>query len=360
MDKDEVRLWLRFTTVYKVGPRKQLALLARFGTPELALAAKEAELAEVLAPTVLRAWLEIDHSQLEATLEQTLAWQLEEGNTLISLADAAYPQRLLDLPDAPTLIYVKGRLDLLSTPALSIVGSRSASPQGIENAEQFAQCFSAAGLTVVSGLAAGIDAAAHRGGLAATGSTIAVVGTGLDRVYPASNRELAHHIAERGTIISELALGSPPKAEHFPRRNRMIAALGLGCLVVEASVGSGSLITAKQAADIGREVLAIPGSIHSPLARGCHQLIKQGAKLVESSEDVLSELAWDSPQGTSVPKRASKSSPFLQNMGFDPVDIETLSQRSGLTTDRLSAMLLTLELEGCIVALPGSRYQRVA
>ncbi|STQ89075.1 DNA-processing protein DprA [Iodobacter fluviatilis] len=358
MSEDEVRLWLRFTTVTKVGPRKQIALLSRFGTPEAVFAAKPAELAEVLSPLVLKAWL--DSPDIEETVQQTLAWQAEEGNRLLCLGDADYPPSLLDLPDAPVLLYIKGRTDLLSAPALAIVGSRNASPQGIMNAREFAQSFSGAGLSVVSGLAAGIDAAAHQGALAAPSSTIAVVGTGLDRVYPASNRELAHQIATDGVILSELALGSPPKAEHFPRRNRIIAALGLGCLVVEATVGSGSLITAKQAADIGRDVFAIPGSIHSPMARGCHQLIKQGAKLVESAEDVLSELAWASPVQEPGKQKASKSSPFLQNMGFDPVDIETLSQRSGLTTDRLSAMLLTLELEGCIVALPGSRYQRIA
>ncbi|NHQ85085.1 DNA-protecting protein DprA [Iodobacter sp. HSC-16F04] len=358
MSEDEVRLWLRFTTVTKVGPRKQIALLSRFGTPEAVFAAKPAGLAEVLSPLVLKAWL--DSPDIEETVRQTLAWQAEEGNCLLCLGDADYPSSLLDLPDAPVLLYIKGRTDLLSAPALAIVGSRNASPQGIINAREFAQCFSGAGLSVVSGLAAGIDAAAHQGALAAASSTIAVVGTGLDRVYPASNRELAHQIASDGVILSELALGSPPKAEHFPRRNRIIAALGLGCLVVEATVGSGSLITAKQAADIGREVFAIPGSIHSPMARGCHQLIKQGAKLVESAEDVLSELAWASPVQGPGKQKASKSSPFLQNMGFDPVDIETLSQRCGLTTDRLSAMLLTLELEGCIVALPGSRYQRIA
>ncbi|AZN36920.1 DNA-processing protein DprA [Iodobacter ciconiae] len=358
MSEDEVRLWLRFTTVVKVGPRKQIALLTRFKTPEAALAAHPDELAEVLSPSTLKAWLAV--ADIEETVQQTLAWQAEEGNRLLCLGDTDYPASLLDLPDAPALLYVKGRADLLSAPALAIVGSRSATPQGLDNAREFAQCFSGAGLTVVSGLAAGIDAAAHQGALAAAASTIAVVGTGLDRVYPASNRELAHQIACDGVIFSELALGSPPKAEHFPRRNRMIAALGLGCLVVEATVGSGSLITAKQAADIGREVFAIPGSIHSPQARGCHQLIKQGAKLVESADDVLSELAWTSSVQVSGKQKASKSSPFLQDMGFDPVDIETLSQRSGLTTDRLSAMLLTLELEGCIVALPGSRYQRIA
>jgi DNA processing protein len=358
MSEDEVRLWLRFTMITKVGPSKQIALLTRFKTPEAVFAATKAELAEVLSTPALNAWL--DGLDIEETIQQTLAWQEEEGNTLLCLGDAAYPPRFLDLPDAPTLLYVKGRLDLLNVPALSIVGSRNATPLGLDNAEQFARSFSEVGLTIVSGLAAGIDAAAHRGGLAAASSTIAVVGTGLDRVYPASNRELAHQIASEGVIISELALGSPPKADHFPRRNRMIAALGLGCLVVEATVGSGSLITAKQAADIGREVLAIPGSIHSPLARGCHQLIKQGAKLVESAEDVLSELAWVNAVQAPSKQRVSKSSPFLQNMGFDPVDIETLSQRSGLTTDRLSAMLLTLELEGCIVALPGNRYQRIA
>jgi len=250
---------------------------------------------------------------------------------------------------------------LLNRRSLAIVGSRNPTPQGLADASAFASALGQAGLTVVSGMALGIDAAAHRGALATPGATIAVIGTGADRIYPARNRDLAHAIAADGAIISEFPLGTPPIAANFPRRNRLIAGLALGCLVVEAAAKSGSLITARLAVECGREVFAIPGSIHSPLAKGCHQLLKQGAKLVESAEDILEELHWSAPLAT-PPQPGPKSvaeGELLRVIGHDPCAIDTLVARSGLTPDALIAMLLQLELEGRIASLPGGLYQRL-
>ncbi len=254
------------------------------------------------------------------------------------------------------LLYVKGRVDLLNAQSLAVVGSRNASAQGLRNAEAFAKSTSDSGLCVVSGMAHGVDAAAHHGGLQGTGSSVAVVGTGLDKVYPAANRELAHRLAQDGTIISEFPLGTPPLAANFPRRNRIISGLSLGCLVVEASLQSGSLITARMALEQGREVFAIPGSIHSPQSKGCHALIKQGAKLVETAQDILEELGYRSVAAAPI---TSIEHPLFAHLGFDPLDVETLAQRSSLTIGELSAILLQLELDGLIATLPGGLYQRI-
>lgn len=356
----DAEVWLRFALTPGFGSRSRVKLLREFGSPEAVLGASVASLQKILETDRAIALAESGSRQGWTELSLHLDWLAEPGNRLLTLADAAFPPSLLDLPDAPVVLFLKGDPALLVRPALALVGSRQATPQGLENAGAFAQTLSCAGYTIISGLAAGIDAAAHQGGLAGAGSTIAVVGTGLDRVYPATNRELAHQIAEQGVLVSEFALGSAPIAEHFPRRNRLIAALGLGCLVVEATLGSGSLITARQAADLGREVFAIPGSIHSPQSKGCHQLIKQGAKLVESAQDVLEELAVPQLAGLNLgPKKKIQSAdPVLDKMGWDPVDIDTLALRSGLSAEALSATLLTLELDGHVSALPGGRYQR--
>jgi DNA processing protein len=292
-------------------------------------------------------------------LAETLAWLDQPGNSLLTLGDPDYPKPLLEIADPPALLYCKGRRDLLGRPGLGIVGSRNATPQGLRDAEAFALALSDAGLTIVSGLALGIDAAAHRGGLAGSGSSIAVVGTGLDRIYPARNKALAHRLAEQGLILSEFALGTPPLPGHFPSRNRLISGLARGVLVVEATTDSGSLITARVAAEQGREVFAIPGSIHSPLARGCHALLKQGAKLVESAADILDELAWQQRITPPAHLSAPLPDPVLDAMDGAPVTLDTLAQRSGLTLDALSAKLLTLELEGRIAPLPGGRYQKI-
>ncbi|MCG6872446.1 MAG: DNA-processing protein DprA, partial [Gammaproteobacteria bacterium] len=270
------------------------------------------------------------------------------------------------IPGAPLLLFAHGRRACLGAPALAMVGSRNPTPAGTETARAFASYLAGAGLLIVSGLALGIDAAAHSGALAAGGSTIAVLGTGVDRVYPASHHELAHRIAGSGLLLSELPLGSPPRRQHFPARNRLISGLSLGTLVVEASLRSGSLITARLAGEQGREVFAIPGSIHSPQSRGCHALIRQGAKLVETAADVLEELAplaAVTPMRAAEPARAAPTDEglarLLELMSFDPVNVDTLVERSGLTAAKVCSMLLTLELQGLVENCPGGTYIRL-
>jgi len=350
--------WLRLALAPGVGNASLLRLLTAFGSPEAVLASAHTALAAHLSSAQCAALLaEPDAAQLDAAH----AWLGQPGNSLMTLADEDYPKSLLEIADPPALLFCKGRRALLSQPGLGIVGSRNATPQGVRDAEAFAHALSDAGLTIVSGLALGIDAAAHRGGLAGAGSSVAVIGTGLDRIYPARNKALAHQLAENGLIVSEFPLGTPPLPGHFPRRNRLISGLSRGVLVVEAAPDSGSLITARVAAEQGREVFAIPGSIHSPLARGCHALIKQGAKLVESAADILDELAWQqrlAPPRLRVPPE-TLSDPVLDALDGAPAALDTLAQRTGLTLDALSAKLLTLELDGRIASLPGGRYQKI-
>lgn len=360
--------WIRLTLIPGVGGETRRLLLKTFGLPDAIFGAGMGALRGVIDP-VLAERLLLPDPGITAEIDATLAWMAEPGNTVLTLADSAYPQALLTTPDPPVLLFVKGRIDLLNRPALAIVGSRNATPQGIANAEAFAASLASVGLTVVSGMALGIDAAAHRGALSAAGedpgSTVAVIGTGADRIYPARNRELARKIAQHGSIVSEFPLNTPALAANFPRRNRLIAGLAQGCLVIEAAARSGSLITARLAAEAGRDVFAIPGSIHSPLAKGCHQLIKQGAKLVESAQDVLEELGWHKPAAAPTPGNAAAAmdaaaADLLASIGHDPCDIDTLAARSGLTPETLLAMLLQLELDGHVANLPGGRYQRVA
>lgn len=293
--------------------------------------------------------------------EDLAAWLKDPANCVLTLADADYPQRLLQLPDPPPRLYVKGSVELLSRPALAVVGSRNATAQGMANAEAFAKALSHAGLTIVSGLALGIDSAAHRGGLAGPASSVAVLGTGADLVWPARNRALAHELAARGALVSEFALGTRPLAGNFPRRNRLISGLALGCLVVEAATDSGSLITARLAAEQGSEVFAIPGSIHSPLAKGCHALIKQGAKLVESARDILEELHLPAPPppGPAAPPEDARARRLLATLGDEACDLDTLALRSGLAIAEITALLTQLELEDRVAVLPGGLYQRL-
>lgn len=361
----DLRDWLRLCLIPGIGPERQRDLLANFGLPERIFAAGQFALAKVLGERLAEILKTHDNA---AQVDQALAWADEPGNTILTLADASYPQALLQIPDPPSLIYVKGHIELLNAPALAIVGARNATPQGEENARAFAHSLAEAGLSIISGMALGVDAAAHRGALKARASTIAVVGTGADRIYPARNAGLARQIAESGVILSEFPLGTPPAAYNFPRRNRMISGLGRGVLVVEAAVDSGSLITARMAAEQGREVFAIPGSIHSPLSRGCHRLIKQGAKLVESAQDVLEDLHWAPSVGVvaasatvpavDVPEDAAAAE-IMACMGFDPVEPDQLIARMGLTAESLFAILTVLELEGRVARLPGGRFQRI-
>nr|WP_282099069.1 DNA-processing protein DprA [Thauera aromatica] len=377
---------MRLSAVPGLGAAHQRNLLAAFGLPQHIFAASRGTLAAVVGSEAAAAVLAPPPQE---RIEQGLAWAAESGNHLLTLADDAYPRSLFDIADPPLLLYLKGRPELLQRPALALVGARSSTVQGDANAEAFARALATQGFAIVSGLALGIDAAAHRGALAAGaegGGTVAVIGTGIDRIYPAKNAALAREIAAAGVVVSELPLGTPPLPHNFPRRNRLIAGLAHGVLVVEAAVNSGSLITARLATESGREVFAIPGSIHSPLARGCHRLIRDGAKLVETAEDVVEELrgrlGWEAPPppgrrrgrrtpGADAPEPPSaapaqavlvldaEAARVLQILGHDPVDIDTLAQRCGLTVDALYAILLPLELDGHLARLPGGRLHRI-
>lgn len=328
---------------------------------------REARLLKGIDPKVLHLLQSPDWDQVERDLE----WLSADNRHVIDQQHQFYPELLKQITDPPALLFVQGDVTLLSKWQLAIVGSRNPSASGRDSAFEFARYLVQGDIVITSGLATGIDAAAHKGALAAAGKTIAVIGTGLDRVYPAAHRDLAHHIAENGAIVSEFPLGTSPKAENFPRRNRIISGLSLGTLVVEAAVKSGSLITARMAMEQGREVFAIPGSIHSPLSRGCHQLIREGAKLVETANDIIEELgalAGVIPQDQqfSDPAAAMTESAELDNdyqqlfefLGYDPIHIDILIDKSGLTVDAVSSMLLLLELQGKVASLPGGRYVR--
>ncbi|OIQ88888.1 hypothetical protein GALL_292140 [mine drainage metagenome] len=353
----EASLWVGLSLIPGLGGQGFRQLLTQFGTPAEIDATSLTDLCRVVPEKIA---LRIKQGADPAVLAATLDWLQGPGNALVTLADPDYPRPLLEIPDPPPLLYAKGRLALMNAPAFAVIGSRNATPQGEKTAEDFARALSDAGYCIVSGLALGIDGAAHRGGLQGRASTIAVVGTGLDMVYPARHRELAHRIAELGLLISEFPIGTPSKAQNFPRRNRIISGLSRGCLVVEANLQSGSLITARLAAEQGREVFAIPGSIHSPVAKGCHQLIRQGAKLVDSIHDILEELEGLPPPAEASATQSDSPDPLLLQMGFDPVGIDVLAERCGLTGETVSAMLTMLELDGQVACLPGGRYQRIS
>ena len=356
---EDSEAWLRLVLTPGLGPAAQRKLLRAFHGPREALNATSVELVRAAGESTavkLRAGPDTE------LVQRTLEWLREPGNHLLSLAEARYPQALLETADPPLLLFVKGRVELLCRPALAVVGSRTATPRGARDAEAFAQVLSDAGLTIISGLALGIDGAAHRGGLSGASSSVAVVGTGLDKVYPARNRELAHRLATEGALISEFPLGTPPLAANFPRRNRVISGLARGCLVVEAALPSGSLITARQALEQGRDVFAVPGSIHSPLSKGCHWLIKQGAKLVETAQDVLEDLGMSSPSSHATdpgPSLQPHESTVLAAMAFEPVDADTICQRTGLAPETTAEILLRLELDGHVSRLPGGLLQRM-
>lgn len=353
--------WLQLSLTPGLGASALRRLLSQFGLPEAVLARRRAELASLVPAPALEA---LDSQRVADMVTRALDWARDANHSIVTLADQTYPRALLEAADPPPVLYAHGRVELLQHPAIAVVGSRNASAQGESNAHAFAAALSDSGLTIVSGLALGIDAAAHRGGLAGASSTIAVLGTGIDIVYPSRNAELAVDISRRGLLLSEFPLGTPAAAHNFPRRNRLISGLGRGCLVVEAALASGSLITARTAADQGRDVFAIPGSIHSPLSKGCHALIKSGAKLVESADDVLSELSGFRPSGFATTAQApapapAPSSGLLAVMGHDPVDVDSLCARAGLTAEQVASELLKLELDGRVAALPGGLYQRL-
>ncbi len=350
--------WIALDLIPSVGGEATRALLKAFSGPREAFAQTQDALTKVVGPRRAQAVLA---GAEQERVDATLAWLAHDNNHLLTLADEDYPVWLLEIADPPPLLYLKGRRELLGRACVAVVGSRNATPAGMQTAETFSRALAEGGLTIVSGLALGIDAAAHRGGLSGPASTIAVVGTGLDRVYPARNKSLAQQIAEQGLIVSEFALGTPALAANFPRRNRIISGLSRGVLVVEAALASGSLITARQAAEQGREVFAIPGSIHSPFSKGTHQLIKQGAKLVDDATDIFSELGWTTQSMTANSARVStESDPVLDALGYDAVSVDELCARTTLPPNLLVAQLTALELDGKIAQLPGGRYQRLA
>ena len=367
---DDLRAWLNLTLPAGIGPRTQQQLLSAFGHPAAVMDAGLSAIAGVIGIKLAQSLF--DGLTLEAqqsVLEQTLTWLEAPDHRLITLADKEYPQRLLESADPPSLLYVNGDPAYLNHPAIGIVGSRNATPQGLENARAFSKVLADAGFSIVSGLALGIDAAAHEGALRSDtrSGTIAVIGTGIDRVYPASNKKLAHLITGNGCIISEFPLGTAATASNFPRRNRLIAGLGQACLVVEAAPASGSLITARLAGELGRDIFAIPGSIHAPQYKGCHALIKQGAKLVECAQDILEELGPQVVAATSATtndetgtaETRPEHAALLRALGHEPATLDQLIARSTLTADVVLAMLTELTLDGVVTNLPGGRYQRL-
>ena len=355
----ELAAWLRVSLTPGVTPRAFTSLLKAFGGPEEILAQPGSRLAAYSSQKVAGALVDTDVS---AALSMISTWLDDPNNHVVTLGDASYPASLLNTTDPPIVLYAKGNVSFLNRPSIAVVGSRQATRAGLENSYAFSRALSEAGLVVTSGLALGIDAAAHRGAIDGGAGTIAVVGTGLDIVYPARNRALAHDIAGHGVLVSEFPLGTPGRAENFPRRNRVISGLARGCLVVEAAISSGSLITARLAGEQGLDVFAIPGSIHSPLAKGCHSLIKQGAKLVDTAADILEELGYARPAAASSHMKdgASEQSSFLLPvMGYDPCNIDLLAQRTGVSVNEVSEEISRLELQGVIEGLPGGQYQRI-
>lgn len=408
-----LRAWLQLAHAPGIAPAVLRVLLDAFGTPAALLHASDAAIVEHTSPAAARAVRASDRDDLDARTDAALAWLDAPGNAIVTLTDPVYPPRLRDLHDPPPLLYVKGRVDLLHARSIAVVGSRHATPQGLADATRFAQVLSDAGLAIASGLALGIDGAAHRGGLDGRSGTIAVIATGADLVYPARHRMLAHEIAAHGVIVSEWPLGTPARASHFPQRNRLIAALAVGTLVVEAAPRSGSLITARLANELGRDVFAMPGSIHAPLAQGCHALIRDGAKLTATPLDVLEEYGLGEPaaqaggtaadagscsnrhdaSGAAAPRAGerrtgaaaspgtdtdtaadARSTPprsacapandpaeraVLAALGYGPVTYEWLAEHSDLPDDVLHRALLALELAGRVASMAGGRFARL-
>lgn len=370
---DDLEFWLALNRVAGLGPGRAKCLLEHFGGPRPIFDASESALIAQNVSPVARQSLQ---SPPWSGVEGDRSWLEGAGHHVVTLADPRYPQRLAEIADPPPVLFVSGSLGILAQPQLAIVGSRNPTAAGRDIAGSFSRAFASTGLVVTSGLALGIDAAAHRGALDGGGHTIAVMGSGAGLVYPHQHRTLAREAAAHGAVVTEFGVGTPPRAQNFPRRNRVISGLSLGVLVVEAARKSGSLTTARCALEQGREVFAIPGSIHNPLAKGCHSLIRAGAKLVETVEDVLEEIAHQCEvQPTTAPENtwnfdiASGGNPIgldedyallLDSMAYDRVTVDTLVGRTGLTAEVVSSMLLILELKGLVAPEPGGFYSRTA
>jgi DNA processing protein len=378
----ELRAWIRLSLEPDLGAARIRLLLSVFGLPQHIVEATTSNLARYLDPALAARLRQVPAPETQAAIDQALEWLRADGHHLLTLADPHYPRALYALTDPPPILYAHGRLDILTRPMLAIVGARHATADGERNAHAFARHLAQQGWCVVSGLASGIDGAAHDGALdagEAGGGTLAVLGTGIDRVYPSSHHALAHRIATHGLLLSEFPLGTPGLPFHFPQRNRIVAALSQGVLVVEAATRSGSLITARLAGELGREVFAIPGSIHSPLSRGCHALIRQGAKLVESGQDIIEELRQGELPGMPVPPSLAAApladpdadapsdadtdpddAALLRRLGLDPIALDTLLADLGWSLDRLMGRLTLLEITGRIERCADGRYRRSA
>ena len=388
MNESERHAWLQLALTPHIGAESFLRLLKHYGSAAAALAAPAAQVAQIAryGKRAAAAW-HTRADEARAAADAALQWEQQAACRLLLLGDADYPPLLGEGMTPPPLLFLRGNADLLGRAAVAIVGSRHCTPQAARIARDFAQALSEQGITVISGMASGIDAAAHQGALHGSGSTVAVWGTGIDRVYPPSHRNLAHQIAEQGLIVSEFPLGTKPLAGNFPRRNRIIAALGVATLVVEAALESGSLITARLAAEMGRDVMAVPGSIDNPHSKGCHKLIKDGAKLVENLDDILQECAVLGGKPLPRPIQAicqlprqqketftliptpiepntdtpppTPQHPWLAAVGYDPFHPDTLAEQLRLPAADIHAQLLEWELEGLLAALSGGRYQRI-
>lgn len=354
---NEIHEWLTLALTPKVGPVTMLKLIQHFGSVTNVLSQSQNTLAQVVNRTVAKL---ISEKTAEPDVEKSFAWADSHANHyIISLEDERYPKELAQLTDPPLILYLKGNIDLLKKNKLAIVGTRHPSTQGMQNATDFARDLAKNGLTIVSGMALGIDKCAHSGALDGAGSTIGVIGTGIDQVYPSSNRALFEAVTARGgLIISEFPLATPPLVSNFPRRNRIIAGLAKGCLVIESAIDGGSMITANLALEMGREVMAIPGSIHNPVSRGCHKLIKTGAKLIETSNDILEELYLDR-ESTIRNNASATTNPVLVAMGFDPIEIDRICANLNLSFADICPKLLELELDGEIVNCGSGKYQRI-
>ncbi|WP_315140213.1 DNA-processing protein DprA [Achromobacter marplatensis] len=361
----ELSAWLRLSLEPNIGSATACMLLGALGLPEQIYAQRATALVRQVPEALARQLAAPMPEDMAAQVDSALEWVSAPGRHILTLADPTYPQSLLTIADPPILLYVAGDPAYLQGPSLAVVGARNATPGGQENARAFARHLATHGWRVISGLALGIDAAAHEGALDAGpdgAGTVAVMGTGIDRIYPARHRDLAHRIAAQGALVSEFPLGTGALPPHFPKRNRIVAGLARGVLVVEAAKQSGSLITARLAGESGREVFAIPGSIHSPLSRGCHALIRQGAKLVETAADITDELGGGPMPGVRSaprPEASLPAHPVLEALGFDPLHLDTLQARLTLDTGDLQAQLVELELQGRLARLDDGRYQRL-
>lgn len=356
MDTGRLQPWLQLALTPKVGPKTMLRLIHHFGSVENILAQDNATLSGFVGNAIAKLIL---NNAAEKSVNETYTWlELDTKNQIITLNDNCYPRELAELADPPLVLFAKGDLALLAKPKLAVIGTRHPTEQGKQNALNFAEALSNLNLVIVSGMAEGVDRNAHLGGLKGRAKTIGVIGTGIDRIYPSSNKDLFHTVAENGLLISEFPLGTQPFVGNFPRRNRIVAGLSLGTLVIESAIDGGSMITANMALEMGREVMAIPGSIHNPVTKGCHRLIKSGAKLIETTNDIIEELQIKNTLWETATAKPTDN-PILDIMGYEAINIDHLCDKLNVNFTDICANLLELELNGDITNCGNGNYQRI-